>query len=96
MVASNAALPMAGVPMAYVPASESYFWILKEGICWIAPQSTVNDNGGVGICWRHDGSIEGTETALGGTVPAGDTSQIAGHRIVGSQAGNGPLVMFKG
>lgn len=95
-VASNAAKPKAGVPMAYVPASESYFWILKEGICWVAPQSTVgNDHGGVGICWRHDGSIEGTETALGGTVPAADGSQIAGYVVSGSQAGNGPLINLK-
>lgn len=96
VVASDAAKPKAGCPMAYVPASESYFWILKEGICWVAPQSTVgNDHGGVGICWRHDGSIEGTETALGGTVPAGDGSQIAGYCISGSQAGNGPLIVLK-
>jgi len=95
-VASDAALPKAGCPMAYVPATESYFWILKEGICWIAPQSTVNNNEGVGICWRHDGTVEGTATALGGTIPDGDTTQVAGHRIAGSQAGNGPLVMLKG
>ena len=95
-VASNAAKPKAGCPMAYVPASESYFWILKEGICWVAPQSTVgNDHGGVGICWRHDGTIEGAETALGGTVPAVDGSQIAGYVVSGSQAGNGPLINLK-
>jgi len=94
--ASDAAKPKAGCPMAYVPASESYFWILKEGICWVAPQSTVgNDHGGVGVCWRHDGSIEGTETALGGTVPAADGSQIAGYVVSGSQAGNGPLINLK-
>lgn len=95
-VAGNAALPKAGVPMARVPASASYFWLLKNGLTWIAPQSTVNDNGGVGICWRHDGTVEGTETALGGSVPTNDTSQIAGYRVAGSQAGNGPLVMLTG
>lgn len=96
VVASNVALPIAGVPMARVPASASYFWLLKRGLTWIAPQSTVEDNGGVGICWRHDGTIEGTETALGGTVPTNDTSQIAGYRVAGSAAGNGPLVMLTG
>lgn len=95
-VASNAAKAKAGCPMAYVPASESYFWILKEGICWVAPHSTVNNNEGVGIAWRHDGSIEGLATALGGTVPDADTTQVAGHVVVGSQSGNGPLIMLKG
>lgn len=96
VVASNAAKPKAGVPMAYVSAAANYFWILKEGICWIAPQSTVNDNGGVGVGWRHDGSLEGMETIFNGTVPANDTSQMAGYLVAGSQAGNGPLVMLKG
>lgn len=95
-VASNAAKPKAGHPMAYVPASESYFWCLIEGITWVAPQSTVgNDNGGIDVYWRHDGSIEGVETALGGTVPAADTSQRAGYVVSGSQAGNGPLIHLK-
>ncbi len=96
VVASNAAKPKAGIPFANVSAAANYFWILKEGICWVAPQSTVNDNGGVGVCWRHDGSLEGTETALGGTVPATDTSQIAGYLVAGDQTNNGPLVMLKG
>jgi hypothetical protein len=93
-VASDAALPKAGVPMAYVSAAENYFWLLKSGICWVAPQGTVNNNEGVGVCWRHDGSIEATATALGATVPDADTTQVAGYRVAGSQAGNGPLVML--
>jgi hypothetical protein len=91
-VASNAAKPKAGVPAAYVPASASYFWCQTKGTCWVAPQSTVNNNEGTGVCWRHDGSIEATATALGATVPDADTTQIAGYLQAGSQAGNGPLI----
>jgi len=96
VVASNAAKPKAGVPMASVSAAANYFWLQKKGVCWIAPQSTVNDNGGVGVGWRHDGSLESMETIYGGTVPANDTSQLAGYLVAGDQANNGPLVMLTG
>lgn len=96
VVASNAAKPKAGVPFSNVSAAANYFWLLKEGICWVAPQGTVNNNEGVGVCWRHDGSLEATATALGASVPDADTTQIAGYLVAGSQAGNGPLVMLKG
>lgn len=94
-VASNSALPVAGVPTTTVSAAANYFWVQTKGICWVAPQSGVGDNGGMLVMWRHDGSLESAETALGGlTVPSTDRSQIAGYCIQGSQAGNGPLLML--
>jgi len=93
-VASSSALPKAGVPASYVSAAENYFWVQTKGICWIAPHSGVGDNGGMACMWRHDGSIESVETALTATVPAADSSQLAGYCIQGSQAGNGPLFML--
>jgi len=93
-VASNSALPIAGVPTTTVSAAANYFWVQTKGICWVAPQSGVGDNGGMLTMWRHDGSIESAETALTATVPAADRTQIAGYCIQGSQAGNGPLLML--
>jgi hypothetical protein len=93
-VASNSALPIAGVPTTTVSAAANYFWVQTKGICWVAPQANVGDNGGMLTMWRHDGSIESAETALAVTVPSADRSQIAGYCIQGSQAGNGPLLML--
>lgn len=95
-VASNAAIAKAGKPMDYVPASESYFWVQKEGVCWIAPQSTVVGNEGTAVMWRHDGSLEAVATALTATVPATDSTQYAGYLLQGTYAGNGPLLMLAG
>jgi hypothetical protein len=92
---SNAALPKAGVPATYISGTGIYFWVQTLGMGWVAPQSTVNDNGGVGVMFRHDGSLESVETAMNVTVPGDDTSQYAGHRVIGSQSGNGPLIMLK-
>lgn len=91
-VAADAAMPKAGVPTTYVSASSKYFWCQTKGICWVAPQSTVNNNEGVGVMWRHDGSLEAVATAIGGIVPDADGTQYAGHLIAGSQSGNGPLL----
>ncbi len=95
-VASNAAIPKAGKPMARVPASAAYFWVQTAGVCWVAPQGTVNGNGGTSVMWRHDGSLESTETALAVTVAGNDTAQYAGYLLQGTQAGNGPLLMLAG
>lgn len=95
-VGADAAKPKAGVPAAYVSAAVKYFWVQTKGITWVAPQSTVNNNEGVGVMWRHDGSIEAVATAIGGTVPNTDSTQYAGHLIEGSQAGNGPLLNLQG
>ena len=92
---SNAALGKAGVPATYVSGTGLFFWVQKLGMGWAAPQSDVKDNGGVGVCWRHDGSLQSAETVYAATTPANDTSQYAGHRVIGSQAGNGPLIMLK-
>lgn len=95
--ASNAALGKGGVPAVYVSAANMYFWVQKCGPRFVAPQSNMNDNGGVGAYFRHDGSLESVEVALGAlTVPANDSSQYAGFRIIGSQSGNGPLFMLQG
>jgi len=95
-VASDAAIAKAGKPMARVPASEAYFWVQTAGVCWISPQSTVTGNEGTAAMWRHDGSLEAVATAIGGTVPAGDSTQYAGYLLQGTQDGNGPLFMLAG
>lgn len=95
---TSAALAKAGVPAVEVSAASMYFWVQKAGPVWVAPQtSDVGAHGGMGCYWRHDGSIEAIEIALGiSTVPAADSTQYAGHTLEGSQAGNGPLFMLKG
>ena len=94
-VATNTALPMAGLPTTTVSAAANYFWVQTKGICWVAPHGTVGDNGGLLCMWRANGDLESVEVALGSlTVPAGDRSQIAGYCIQGSSAGNGPLFML--
>lgn len=90
---SSTILPKAGAPVVSVSAAANYFWLQVKGPKFINPQSGVGaNNGGLGVSWRHDGSMQDTETAIGGTVPAFDTSQPAGHVISGDAAGNGPLV----
>jgi hypothetical protein len=93
-VASNVALPIAGVPTTTVSAAANYFWVQTKGITWVAPQTGVGDHGGMLTCWRHDGSLESAETAFNVTVPGTDRTQIAGYCIQGSKAGNGPLLML--
>jgi hypothetical protein len=90
-------LPVAGVPAVEVSAANMYFWVQKAGPCWVAPQGTVIGNQGKGCFWRHDGSLQDFETVCAGlTVPAGDTSQYAGHLIEADYAGTGPLFMLQG
>ena len=87
----------AGLPMAYVPASESYFWILKEGICWPIPQGNLGNTGGKSSGWWHDcGNVSDVTTALGVTIGAANSSQYAGYCVAGSISGNGPLFTLKG
>jgi len=94
--ASNAALGKGGVPAVYVSAANMYFWVQTRGPRFVAPQSSVDGHGGVGSMFRHDGSLEGVETAIGGTVPATAGTQYAGYRMIGAPAGNGPLFMLQG
>ncbi len=94
--ASNAALGKGGVPAVYVSAANKYFWVQTRGPCFVAPQSTMVNNEGVGAMFRHDGSLEAVATALGATVPDTDGTQYAGYRMIGSYSGNGPLFMLTG
>ncbi len=91
---SSASLAKAGVPAVYVSATNIYFWVQTAGFSWVAPQSDVTGRQ-VGVYYRHDGSLQGTDTALGATVAANNSSQYAGHRVIGSYSGNGPLFMLK-
>ncbi len=92
---SSSSLAKAGVPAVYVSTTSIYFWVQTAGFGWLAPQSDVDGND-VGAYYRHDGSIQGAETTLGGlTVPGNNSSQYAGHRVIGSASGNGPLFMLK-
>ena len=93
---TSASLPKAGVPAAKVSAANVYFWCQIEGYTWVAPQGTVINNEGVGVMWRHDGSLEALATAIGGTVPDADTTQYAGHLAAGSYTLIGPLLNLRG
>jgi len=83
----------AGVPAVAVSAASMYFWCQTHGPIFINPQSSVSAaNASTMVCWRHDGSIDGIETAYATTIATYDTSQIAGSRIAGSASGNGPII----
>ncbi len=97
MVYGSSILPFAGCPMLQVTAAATYFWCQTKGAKFVNPQTGVGaDNGGLHAYWRHDGSLQKGETALGATVPAFDTNQPAGIVIAGSAAGNGPLISLGG
>jgi hypothetical protein len=86
--------PVAGVPAVKVTAANTYFWVQTRKFCWVAPQGTVIGNEGKGCYWRHDGSLDDPESTFGltsGDIPAGCTSQYAGHLVEGDYAGIGPL-----
>lgn len=79
-----------GVPMALV-TSGSYGWVKTWGITFIAPQSTVGDQGVAACYFRHDGSID----ARGSFSTTLVTDQYAGFRVVGKASGDGPLMMLQ-
>ena len=82
----------AGLPMAYVPASASFFWLQTAGICWPIPQGNLGNTGGKSSGWWHDyGNVSDIETALGVSIVAANSSQYAGYVVAGSISGNGPL-----
>ncbi len=85
-----------GPPAVAVAASGQFVWVQVKGPIFLNPQATVINNEGVGVNFRHDGSIEAVATALGATVPDTATTQYAGYRMSGSASGNGPLVMLTG
>jgi len=94
--ASDASLGKGGVPAIYIGAANTYFWVQTRGPRFVAPQSTMTANEGVGAMFRHDGSLEAVATALGATVPDTACTQYAGFRLIGSADGNGPLFMLQG
>ena len=97
MVYGSSVLPFAGCPALLVSATASYFWCQTKGPKFVNPQSGVgNNNGGLQVFWRHDGSLQNGETACGDIVPTYDTNQPAGSVIAGNAAGNGPLTFLKG
>jgi len=90
----NANLAKAGIPATYVGAADTYFWVQKSGPVFIAPQSDVITNV-TGCYFRHDGSVEAdidVDTRTAGV----NTTQYAGHRIIGDYDNNGPLFMLQG
>jgi hypothetical protein len=85
----------AGVPTTVVSAAANYFWLQTKGICWPIPQGSFGNSGGYASGWWHDyGNVSDINTALGVTVQAANSSQIAGYAIAGSIGGNGPLFMM--
>ncbi len=90
----NPNLSKAGVPATYVSASDMYFWVQKSGPVFVAPQSDVINNI-TGCYFRHDGSVE-ADIDVEDRVAGENTTQYAGHRIIGNYAGNGPLFMLQG
>jgi hypothetical protein len=94
---TDVVLPVAGVPATAVAATATYFWCQTKGLTFINPQAAVGTtNGGVGVNWRHDGSLEDVETALAVTVAENDSTQYAGYCVAGSASGNGPLFNLQG
>ena len=95
--ATTAILPWCGCAVRLVSAAANYFWVKTKGPVFCSPQSGVGaNNGGLQVRWRNDGTLQDGETAIGGTVPAADTNQVAGYVLAGSQAGNGPLIVLGG
>lgn len=91
---SNASLGKAGVPATYVSAANMYFWVQRHGLCWIAPHDDLINNH-TGGYWRHSGTAQSYidfEDMVTGT----DSTQYAGHRVVGNKDGDGPLFYLTG
>jgi hypothetical protein len=97
--AASTTLAKAGVPAAPVAATLTYFWTQVgsfPSFCWVAPHdATVGENGGIGCFWRHSGTVEAADDAFGITAEANCTSQYAGHTVIGTFSGNGPLFNLK-
>lgn len=79
-----------GIPQALI-TSGNYGWTKTWGPTFIAPQSTVGGAGLKACYFRHDGSIDVRGNISPGTV----TDQYAGYTMVGSAAGDGPIVMLQ-
>ncbi len=90
----NVTLGKAGVAAVYVSEADMYFWVQNTGPRFINPQAGVNDNM-TGLYWRHDGSLD-PEIATGSKDTGLNSSQYAGHTMMGSQSGNGPIIWLQG
>ncbi len=82
----------AGVPAAYVSAASVYLWVQTKGITWAGPESTVGADGASGVFWASNGSLVSPNVSQGITIVSGNTSTYAGSVVVGSAAGDGPLL----
>lgn len=85
----------AGVPVAYVSATDTYHWTQTAGPMFCNPQATVISNEGLGVNWRADGSLDSVAYAVTGTVPDVATTQYAGFRMLGDYDNNGPIIWFR-
>lgn len=94
-LSASSALAKAGVPASYVSTTLMYFFVQIKGPCFLAPQAEVTTND-IGCVWRHDGSLDGMNHAITNDISGvgEETSQYAGHRILGTADGNGPLFML--
>ena len=83
--------PVVGVP-ACTATSGQYLWIQTWGVCWCSPQASVGvtASGDVGLCWRHDGSLEAALETPSGSI----SSQYAGYVIAGLDAGTQAAPFF--
>ena len=83
----------AGIAATYVAATATYFWVQIRGFVFIAIQSDMITNK-IGGYFRHDGSVQ-TQVAVA-SLGGNDTTQYAGHRIIGDYDNNGPLFYLQG
>lgn len=78
-----------GLPQS-LTTSGSHGWAKTWGVTFISPQASVGGTGTPACYFRDDGSID-----IRGNIGAGITDQYAGYKIVGSAAGDGPLIMLQ-
>ncbi|KKL67118.1 hypothetical protein LCGC14_2138190 [marine sediment metagenome] len=90
----SSTLAKAGIAATYVSAADMYFWVQKSGFVFIAPQSDMITNK-IGGYFRHDGSIQ-ADQAFSSLQAGNDTTQYAGHRVIGDYNNNGPLFNLQG
>ena len=90
----SSTLAKAGIAATYVSATAMYFWVQIRGFVFIAIQSDMITNK-IGGYFRHDGSIQ-ADQAFSSLQAGNDTTQYAGHRVIGDYANNGPLFNLQG
>lgn len=90
----SASRAKAGIAATYVGAASTYFWVQVRGFVFIAPQSDVITNV-TGCYFRHDGSIE-ADIDVEDRAAGSNSTQYAGHRVIGDYDNNGPLFYLQG